>query len=323
LINAAFQDGEVGNQIARVLRISARVACLLLLPIASIAIYALALRVSQYGWTDDRIKAASCLLIATCYAIGYLWGALERKGWLARIAQTNIFTALLVVLVLFSLYTPLADPARLSVNNQVTRLMNEVTTPAHFDFTYLRFEGARYGDATLHELQSNTHGEHADIIRKQAAAALATQSRWESKLEAVATTQTRTDNITVYPVGASLPSEFLQQNWNAQEIAYTIPVCLRQAAKRCEAYLLDINGDGHTDILLSEDDSRLYLFTQNTQGQWYSVGIMNGGYRCKGVPQALREGQYQISVPEFHDLEIGSRRLRLQRWNDNQPACQE
>ncbi|MDR3391733.1 MAG: DUF4153 domain-containing protein [Sulfuriferula sp.] len=82
LINATFQNGEVSDEITRLLRSNARIAAFLLLPITAIAIYSLSLRVQQYGWTDDRITAASCLIIATCYTSGYAWAALQKHGWL-------------------------------------------------------------------------------------------------------------------------------------------------------------------------------------------------------------------------------------------------
>src|SRR5690606_33754989 len=78
LINATFQGGELGPRIVRVLRIVARIACLLLLPMVAIAIYSLSLRVQQYGWTADRVIAAASLLVAACYACGYLWAAAQR-----------------------------------------------------------------------------------------------------------------------------------------------------------------------------------------------------------------------------------------------------
>ncbi|QNA98540.1 DUF4153 domain-containing protein [Massilia sp. Se16.2.3] len=69
LINAAWQNGSA--PVARPVRLSARVAALLLAPVVAIAVYALALRVGDYGWTHDRIVAAACTLVALCYALGY------------------------------------------------------------------------------------------------------------------------------------------------------------------------------------------------------------------------------------------------------------
>jgi len=112
LINTAFQNGEVASQLARVLRWSGRLAALLLAPIVLIGIYSLGLRVGDYGWTSDRVFAAACLLVAACYAGGYAWAALSRGPWLGRVASTNVVTAFLILIVLLSLFSPIADPAR-------------------------------------------------------------------------------------------------------------------------------------------------------------------------------------------------------------------
>jgi Domain of unknown function (DUF4153) len=109
LINAAWQNGSA--PVVRLIRLSARVAALLLVPLTAIAIYALALRVGEHGWTVDRIVAAACMLVASCYAIGYAAAAL-RKGWLALLAPVNIATAFVVLGLVLLLFSPLVDPAR-------------------------------------------------------------------------------------------------------------------------------------------------------------------------------------------------------------------
>lgn len=75
-------------------------AALKLLPTVAIAIYALGLRVVECGWTADRISAAACLLVASCYALGYAWAACQRSSWLSSIASMNIFAAFLALAVL-------------------------------------------------------------------------------------------------------------------------------------------------------------------------------------------------------------------------------
>src|SRR5205823_3428641 len=54
LINAAWQQGGDGNGVAGAVRVAARIAALLLAPLVIIAVYALFLRVRDYGWTGDR-----------------------------------------------------------------------------------------------------------------------------------------------------------------------------------------------------------------------------------------------------------------------------
>ena len=180
LINAAFQNGEAVAGVATVVRLSTRAACILIFPLTVIGVYALGLRVAQYGWTTDRIVAAACLLVASCYAIGYAWAAYQYDTWLRALAAVNVTAAFLVIAVMLALFTPIADPARISVNSQMARLESGKTTAAQFDFRYLRFEGGRYGKAALERLKQWSVGPDAASVRREAtlALALADYQRW-------------------------------------------------------------------------------------------------------------------------------------------------
>ena len=83
-MNAVWQDGVDVKPYPRVLRwlIDAGLA---LSPIyAALALYALALRIGQYGWTDQRFWAVLVAVVLACHAVGYMAAALRRKSeWLA------------------------------------------------------------------------------------------------------------------------------------------------------------------------------------------------------------------------------------------------
>ena len=124
LVNATYQDAAPEHSPNRTLRYVASIACLTLTPLIAIAGYALALRVQQHGWTNDRIFAAACVLVMTWYALAYTWAVLRRGRWLQGIETGNVAGAYLVLAVLLALFTPLADPARLSVASQMARPPN-------------------------------------------------------------------------------------------------------------------------------------------------------------------------------------------------------
>lgn len=323
LINATFQSGELGKQVVRVLRVVARVACVLLLPMVSIAIYSLTLRIEQYGWTNDRIIAAAGLLVAISYAVGYLLAAFERQTWLARIAPTNIVTAFVILAVLIALFTPIADPARLSVASQMARLESGKVSASAFDYAYLKFEGARYGNDALQTLKTNTTGVDATTIRTLAETALNRKNKWDrNEGNPVADAGSRVRNITVWPNTTSLPEGFLQQDWNKDTSA---PECLRYQNRHCNAYMNDLNGDGRADILLKDDNrySRMIVFTTNTTtGQWEQSAYIHGA-KCKEMMDALQAGSYELVAPEFKDLQIGGRRLHVEPKNTGIGKCAE
>jgi hypothetical protein len=323
LINATFQSGELGKQIVRVLRIVARAACILLLPMVSIAIYSLTLRVQQYGWTNDRIIAAAGLLVAVCYAVGYFWAAFERHNWLARVAPTNIVTAFLILAVLIALFTPIADPARLSVASQMARLESGKVGAAEFDYAYLKFEGARYGTDALQMLKARTAGADAATIRTLADTALNRKNKWDrNEGNPVANAASRAHDITVWPNTASLPEEFLRQDWNKD---LSVPECLRYQNRHCNAYLNDLNGDDRIDILLKDDNrySPIAVFTAKTTTDRWELSATIRGAKCKEMTAALQAGTYRLVVPEFKELQIGGHRLHVEPKNTGTDKCAE
>lgn len=325
LINATFQGGQLGTQVTAFLRIVARVACALLLPMTLIAIYSLTLRVEQYGWTTDRIIAAACLLVASCYACGYFWAAVERKVWLERIAPVNVMTAFVILGALLALFTPIADPARLSVNDQVARLESGKVSAAKFDFNYLRFDGARYGNEVLQKFKLTTTGPDVALLNKRAEEALQRKNKWdgENRLP-VADKIARLANITVWPDGKSLPASFAEMDWSAFEKNHLFPQCLLFQDKKCDVYLMDLNGDNKTEILIknAENFRQAVVFSLQTDGKWQPTGLINGmSLDCKDVSQALAEGRYQLLPTPFKDVQIAGQRLSVEAWPTDQSKC--
>lgn len=325
LINATFQGGELGTQVTVFLRIVARVACVLLLPMTLIAIYALTLRVDQYGWTTDRIIAAACLLVASCYACGYLWAAVERKVWLERIAPVNVMTAFVILATLLALFTPIADPARLSVNDQVARLESGKVSAAKFDFNYLRFDGARYGNEALQKFKVASSGPDIALLNKRADEALQRKSKYDGVVRLpVADTIARLANITGLPDGKSLPASFAEMDWSEFEKNHLFPQCLLFQDKKCDVYLMELNGDGKTEILIknAENYRQAVVFILQTNGKWQPTGLMNGvNLDCKDVSQALAEGRYQLLPAPFNDVQIAGQRLHVEPWFADQSKC--
>jgi Domain of unknown function (DUF4153) len=229
LINDAYQGGDVQQSIVAIVRYSGTVAALALVPLVVLAAYGLALRVGQYGWTPERVIALACVAVAACYALGYAFAAVRRGTWLQSIELTNVATAYVILAVLLALLTPLADPARLSVADEVARLESGEVSADEFDFVFLRFLSGRYGEEALERLKSKHDGPDAVRISQKANEALDWRTRSHARQNLPrATLQSRAANITVLNSPAALPESFLQQNWEAM----LNPSCCRLASQR-------------------------------------------------------------------------------------------
>ncbi|MBJ7312338.1 DUF4153 domain-containing protein [Rugamonas sp. CCM 8940] len=311
LINAAFQNGAAAGAVAPVVRVSARAAAVLLLPLTVIAIYALGLRVGDHGWSADRIIAAACLLVAGCYAIGYAWAAYQSDSWLEPIAFVNVVTAFVILAVLLALFTPLADPARLAVNSQVARLDKGRVSASQFDYDYLRFEGARYGRAALEQLKLRSGGADAELIRESAEAALKRTSRYSRDTPRLLDLA---DNLHVWPAGAQLPAGFLSEHWSANGLSYMLPSCLNHAGKECDVFVQDMDGDGKPEVLVVGKEPLIgaALLGRGADGKWTLLGSLpQDASGCEPLRRKLLAGEFEVVAPRVRDLQVGGVRVEI------------
>jgi hypothetical protein len=302
LINTAYQDGHAERTATSFFGLAIRLASLLLVPTVGLAAYALWLRVDQYGWTVGRIASAACALVAASYALGYAASAVLPSTRL--IERWNFATALGIVVTLLVLFTPVADPARISVASQVVRLQAGKVKPEAFDFGYLRWQGERYGRDALQRLAS---APNASAIRRSAKAALEGTS-----LENSVPAEPLSARITVHPAGKSLPAGFLATKWGSFTAQWALPDCLRSVASKCDATLVDIDGDGHDEVLVL-DYLNTVVFTEGPAGHWRIAGVLDQRLLCGDTIEKVKQGKFTLALPDARDkgIAVGSRVLRL------------
>jgi len=322
LINAAWQNG--GAPVAGVIRLSARVAALLLAPLTAIAIYALALRVGDHGWTVDRIVAAACMLVASCYALGYAAAAL-RKGWLDLLAPVNIGTAFVVLGTVLLLFSPLIDPARVAVNSQLARLASGKIGADKFDFAYLRFEGKRFGQAALAQLATAAASRKDQALQEKIAEVQAMKDRWDKEITFFKPDMV-TANLKVLPAGARLPDSFLAMNWADQNSALPLPSCLYTPGTHCTAYLLDVSGDGKAEVLIVDDKGPWSRVAQeNADGQWQMIASLEAIHcdqKAKAAPHTPNSLPRTVTA-KLPDIALRGTRYQIQPASRLVQGCEE
>lgn len=306
LINTAYQDGEPDNRPPAALRGAARVASVLLTPLMAISVWGLSLRIGQHGLTPDRIIASACVVVGIAYAGGYGFAALSpfwRRGaeWMKPLERTNVAAAVLTVLVIVALFTPIADPARLSVADQTARLERGAVTPARFDFAFLRFESGKAGEKALARLARSDNPEIARRAQEAQKADNAYTMRDASPPDFIPA-------IEAWPQGSALPAGF------------TAPTKGSDARRRCEAddacvaTTMDLNGDGAPEVLLA-NRFVIEMYARRPDGTWESQGSY-GPQRCNGRDQtdprdALKRGALHPSPTAWPDLSLGGIPLQL------------
>lgn len=326
LINAAYQDGAPDVAAARVMQGSVRVASLLLAPIVVIAVYALSLRVGDYGWTTSRIVAAACLVVASMYAAGYAWAAL-RPARRVAIATTNIANAFVVLAMLLLLFSPVGDPARLSVASQVARLQSGKVAADKFDFAYLQFEGKRYGQAALAQLRATFQGKDAQLVRDRVTEVqkMTVRMPHHGELPARPVPVELSKNARVWPKGKSLPASFLATDLRLSE-GSPFPACLHGGTEECDLVMADLTGDGNAEIIALSalrEPGAVMVMSEVAPRQWRAVGTLPSSLAaCAPLRQALINGEYTLSPPAVSDIKLGGHRLAIRpRWEPELFAC--
>ena len=310
LLNAAYKDGDVTSAPAAPVRWAGRAAGPMMLVFALLATYAIALRVGQHGWTPDRVWGTVVTIMALVYGLGYAWATLTSALWLKRLEQVNITACFILLGMLLLMLTPVADPARLSVNSQVARLQAGVIKPADFDYGFLRFDTGRYGIKALALLAGDRNKELAALA--QQAQALTNQedahNASNDALRKLALTR-----ATIYPQGVTLPEDFVQA---VQKKDFRSPYgasCLTQDSE-CEIYVL-ARGPFDAPALIvysgaAHSASQAIVFGRNASGAWQQVGYLNN-MNLSGVVEMLRQGKASPVRPRYNDLMAGKTRLKF------------
>lgn len=302
LLNAAYQDGE-DERTPTVLKWAGRVTALTIAPLVAVAAYGLWLRIGQYGLTPERVVAAACVLVGAFHAVGYAIAAVKPGPWLKPLESTNVATAFVALAVLIALLTPVADPARIAVADQVRRLESGKIAPDKFDYGFLRFDGAKWGRAELERMKADTTGPNAKLISEKAAEALKLEHRYER--DQVAPPAFNPAKVTVWPKGRALPDSFVKQAWDRKD---GFSPCV-QGESDCDAFFADLDGDGTEEILLSPGyQVAVYRLAD---GRWSKIGDLRAG-GCKGVLEGLKAGNFKTAEPRWKDLEVAGVRLGLQ-----------
>lgn len=301
LANAAYQDGT--EKTAVVLKWAARLAGVLLVPITVLAAYGLSLRIGQYGLSPDRIIAAACVLVAAGYAVGYGVAAVRPGAWMKTLETTNIAMAFVVIAVLLALCTPVADPRRLSVDDQVARLEKGRVKAIDFDFRFLRFDAGRHGQKAFERLKHSTRAD----IRDGAAVAAKLEDRYDQPVKPAPSPLPK---IQVFPAGQVLPDDFKAQFANDPSPPFCAAI-----DKPCRANIHDLDKDGVPEILIEAGEG-VAVYKRGDAG-WTRYGFfrLTECYPASADPEGdmtrFITGQMETIAPEMPDIRFAGERYRI------------
>ena len=167
LITSAVDAKNEDAVTYRLMVIAARVLCLLLPIITGIAVFAIWMRVAQYGWTPPRLAAFILALTMLFYALGYGVSALWRATWFSNIRVINTFMSLGILAISALWLSPVLNAERISANGQVTRFLAGTSKADDVDLKRLDKSWGLAGQAALDRLRKiSTEPAHQALAAK-------------------------------------------------------------------------------------------------------------------------------------------------------------
>jgi hypothetical protein len=317
IINCAFQNGQASKYPAWLLKLSNLAA--MTLPIyAMLTMYALYLRVHQYGWTADRVWLASAIFVASIYAFGYAWAGFKSfklaQGCMSQIKRINVFAAMMLVLTLSLLNSPILDPARIMVNSQLTRL--NISHQKDIDTLKLfRFEGGRYGNDALLKIAKDGSNQ---TLKEAAKIALKSSSRYMFEESLVKKKELSLESLKkdlkIYPINSKVDEAFYEALFadiKAQKLLLDFYYSSHEdSSASINLLVMDFNHDHQAEVLVYADvnaGSKPSLYTKQS-GRWEMVGhleSLNHVYNSPRVSDSLKDQDYQLVTPEWQMIKIG------------------
>lgn len=278
-----------------------------LLPIlALLSVYAISLRIMQYGLMPKRVVAISLALLLSLYGLAYLYQLIKYRGhWSNGLIKTNPTLALMWATLLIGLLSPILDPNRLSVNNQLQRLKSNQIDINQFDFFALEHRLGKRGKEAIKEIK--TWQEHPQFaLIKQLTANIKQPSNFRKpsrKLES-----------SIEVIGKS--SDLLKELQDDQKSR-----CFKPASCFIKQMNVSSNKNKNPEAMIfkfSKERNNKYRFsgTLHRYNDWW--GIAKYYNSSKNVTKkemtemidALKQGQQKLIMPVYQDIEIGGVKLR-------------
>ncbi|TCO73977.1 DUF4153 domain-containing protein [Rhodovulum euryhalinum] len=225
-----------------------RLLALLLPALALLAGFAVWMRISQYGLSPDRVIAAALAALAMGYGAAYALAVLRGAGWGGRIRRANVAMAGAAMLLIAAFFTPVLDPQRLSVANQIARFEHGRTAADALDLWAIGRDWGRAGQDGIGRLAAlGDHPEAARLAERLAALALAdSRYAFDRSGEGDDVAQLAADlaaRLPVRPEGRALPGGLLSslRLWELQQIGRACDYRTAGGNPGCVAVLADFS----------------------------------------------------------------------------------
>lgn len=322
ILTLLFANGGVRSRLERSPRRYWRMLMmpiLVLLPVyGGIALYALALRVAQYGLTPDRVYGLVLAAVATGFALVYAATVLlHRARWTEAVAQANPWLALSAAVVAVVMHLPPFEAFGWSARSQAAQVRDGHIAAEKFDFGYLKFRLGAPGRAALAELAADA-AERPDLAASLARLEeIQTLADWwelrdgRARPDFAVDVASLRETVTVYPAEAEIPEGFIDHL--ASDHAELALICREreESAPPCTLFRLDFTGDGTENAAFWDGFGPVMVFAREAAGGWRLLRMLSpsGPLPWAEARRALESDAVETAPPATLDLIIGGTRF--------------
>lgn len=310
--NAVYQHDNDQPPYPRWLRRLVEASLLALPVLSALALYAVWLRIGQYGWTLERFWALLIAVLVTGYTLGYARAPFSRGRWLQPLEATNRLMCWVVLGAALLASSPLLDPVRITVASQQARLLANPDGITTADAMLLRFDLGRRGVAALRGMQRDARFSADARAASVAAQALARTAYWgggESAIDdGIRDLAVLRKRLALADGSATPPDSW----WDAMVARKVETGSCLDADSRCVATTRDFDGDGQPDVLLcglmQGSGAYCQLHALGVRGWWTvgSYGFPRGDSAAETarIHDAVRAGRLTLKAPRWPEISL-------------------
>lgn len=306
--------------------ISTQLMAALLPLVTGLAAWAIWLRVSDYGWTPDRVLAACVSAVLLVYGLLYALAVLRRQDWSARIRHANVGLALVTVAISTALLTPLMNADRISANSQVQRYLDGRLSVNDLPLWHLKHDWGRAGQAALVALEDSPKGELPEVVARFQDLRDA-NSPWAFERGSVADKRENAkaelvDLVPVRPAGQKLTVDDLE-GLGEYELDLWLAGCrLRLSDGRPGCVLImdqfDLKSTRQGMVLYRNSKSLLTVETSFLTVDYQGQAVLNNVQVFEGETrprlntvtiEQILDGQYSVGPSSLRALHVGGREM--------------
>lgn len=272
-------------------------AQIIALPIlTSLSVYAVSLRIAQYGLMPNRVIALIIALMLLVYSLTYAWQALKhRTHWTVGLIRFNPALAALTITVILLIFTTIIDPIRLSVNHQVARLQDGTVSVEQFDFRALKRDMGKPGERAITEIE--TWDDHPQIAAIRTAIADNSNGEVEEPLHI--------ETIASPHLPKNIDTLHAERDWECR------------GDDHCIIKMLPVGSDGtHYPVLfVFENRHKPYVYVNahvyhhTDQNGWRILKQYESNRleqrQYTALQQNIRDNQIQTQPPKVLDIHVG------------------